>query len=115
MCDLNREALLSLRDVRDRMTKCLPPIAEGVLALRTFPIDQLPAYIRVPALRTINEITDMAMSMESEVDEILLSYAKSDFIDPDENSEERAAAREEYTRAVHGFIESEGIPDLRRI
>jgi 5-methylcytosine-specific restriction endonuclease McrA len=98
MLDLNREALLKLRDIRERMTKCLPLIAEGVLALRSFPIDHLPPYIRSRAVKTITKIADMAASMDTEVDEVLLSFAKSDLIDPDESSDERSAAREEYIK-----------------
>jgi hypothetical protein len=96
LVDLNREALLKLRDIRDRMTKCLPLVSEGVMALRNFPIDQLPGYIRSRATGTVGKISDMAMSMQEEVDDVLLAYAKSELIDPDETSKERAEAREKY-------------------
>jgi hypothetical protein len=71
-------------------------VAEGVMALRDFPIDQLPNYIRTRAINTISRITDTATSMQQDVDSVLLTYAKSELIDPDEKSEERARAREEY-------------------
>jgi hypothetical protein len=100
LLDLNRDALLGLRDVRDRMSKCLPMIAEGVMALRGYPIDHLPTWIRTRALQTINKITDMAATMELEADEILLGFAKSEVIDPDENSSERKKARERYMEGL---------------
>jgi uncharacterized protein (TIGR02646 family) len=98
LVDLNREALLKLREIRDRMTTCAPLVAEGIMALRNFPIDQLPNYIKGRAATTIGKITNMSVSMQKELDDVLLAYAKSELIDPDEGSEDRAAAREEYMR-----------------
>jgi hypothetical protein len=104
MLDLNREALLKLRDIRERMTHCLPLIAEGVMALRAFPIDHLPVYIRSRTIKTIETIVDTAIAMDAKADDILLNFAKSDLIDPDESSDERTAAREEYMKGLNALF-----------
>jgi hypothetical protein len=101
--DLNREALVRLRAIRDRMTKCLPLVAEGVMALRDFPTDTLPSYLRGRAMTSINQTTDMAVSIQKETDAVLLAFAKSDFIDPDEGAADRSAAREEYMKDLHAL------------
>jgi hypothetical protein len=114
MLDLNSERLLKLRDVRDRMSKCLPLIAEGVFALRSFPIDQLPVYIRTRAIKTIDEITDLAASMQEETDDVLLSFAKSDLIDPDETAADRTQKREEYMKGLNALYPNSGFRAPRR-
>ena len=51
--DLNRLALRRLRDIRKRLTKCDQLVAEGVLALRKFHIDQLPSNVKALAASSI--------------------------------------------------------------
>ncbi|MGY4460818.1 hypothetical protein ACVWYI_004778 [Bradyrhizobium sp. LB13.1] len=112
--DLNREALLGLRDIRERMSKCLPLIAQGVMALRAYPIDQLPPYLRTRALKTVNSMTSVATSMQEQIDDVLYGFAKSELIDPDEASEERKAAREEYIRGLEALYPSKGFRSSRK-
>jgi uncharacterized protein (TIGR02646 family) len=114
MLDLNSERLRVVRDVRHRMSKCLPLIAEGLLALRSFPIDQLPAYIRTRARRTVDEMTDLAVAMQEETDDVLLSFAKSDLIEPDETAADRAAKREEYIKGLNALYPNSGFRAPRR-
>lgn len=111
--DLNREALINLRDIRTRMSKCLPLIAEGVFALRHYPIDQLPPWIRSRAIKTIESMTDAAASMQEHVDDVLLSFAKSEMIDPDETTDERRAAREGYLEGLEALFPSKGFRSRR--
>ncbi|MET4199078.1 hypothetical protein ABIA95_003078 [Bradyrhizobium sp. LA8.1] len=114
MLDLNRENLLGLRAVRRRMAECMPLIAEGVLALRAFPIDHLPPWVRVRALKTIESMTDAAASMQEQVDDVLLSFAKSEMIDPDETSDDRRTAREVYVKGLEALFPSKGFRSSRR-
>jgi 5-methylcytosine-specific restriction endonuclease McrA len=112
--DLNSERLQLIRDVRNRMSKCLPLVAEGILALRSYPIDQLPAYIRTRALRAIDEMTDFAASMQEDTDAVLMSFAKSDVIDPDETSDDRTKKREEYMKGLNALYPNSGFRAPRR-
>jgi hypothetical protein len=112
--DLDREGLVKLRDIRERMTKCLPLVAEGVMALRAFPIDTLPSYVRTKVISHVNKTTDMAMTMDSQVDEILLGFAKSEMIDPDETSAERASARKAYTEGLNAMYPGSAFRAPRR-
>jgi uncharacterized protein (TIGR02646 family) len=114
MLDLNSERLQHVRDVRERMSKCLPLIAEGILALRSFPVDHLPAYIRTRAMRTMDDITDLAASMQEDTDEVLLSFGKSDLIDPDETAAERAKKREEFMKGLNALYPNSGFRAPRR-
>jgi len=45
--DLNRRGLLKLRELRKRLADCDPLVSEGILALRSFHIDQLPREVKV--------------------------------------------------------------------
>jgi hypothetical protein len=114
MLDLNSPRLLLIRDVRERLSKCLPLIAEGVMSLRSFPIDQLPAHVRIRALKMVDEITDIAASMQEQVDDVLLSFAKSELIDPDETSADRTTAREAYLEGLKALYPNSGFRAPRR-
>lgn len=54
------------------------------------------------------------MSMEREVDETLLAFAKSDLIDPDESSAERAKARNEYMKGLNALYPQSSFRAPRR-
>jgi hypothetical protein len=91
--DLNRQGLLRLRRLRERLEKCDAEVLGGVLALRRFPIDQLPPRIRGQAVRNIRQAVSMASQMADAIDALLRENARSQFIDPDPGSEARAKER----------------------
>jgi hypothetical protein len=103
MLDLNRAVLLRLRKIRKRIAECDPLVSGGILALRTFHIDQLPPKIRSRAARAIAKVNDMATAMGDELDAVLRASAKSELLDPDPNAEERAKHRETYMNGIQAL------------
>ncbi len=91
--DLNRLELRKLRDLRQRLTKCDELVAEGVLALRRFHIDQLPTQVKGNAARTIAGAIAMADRMAERIDALLLDYARSPLSEADPESEKHAMER----------------------
>ena len=91
--DLNRHSLRRLRNIRERLTKCDRFVAEGVLGLRRFHIDQLPPNIKGSANRAITEAVSVASQMGEDIDTLLRDRAHSKLIDPDPESESRAQQR----------------------
>jgi hypothetical protein len=93
--DLNRRALRSLRDIRRRLTRCDELVAEGVLALKRFHIDQLPPNIKKQAARTIRSAIKTASEAAEEIDYILTDYARSPLVDDEDVNPEEARQRAE--------------------
>ena len=91
--DLNRHSLRRLRNIRERLTKCDRFVAEGVLGLRRFHIDQLPPGIKGSANRAIKEAVSVANQMAEDIDTLLRDRAHSELVDPDPESESRAQQR----------------------
>jgi HNH endonuclease len=91
--DLNRLSLRRLRDIRDRLTKCDQYVAQGVLGLRSFHLDQLPRSVKGSALRAILQAERLAKVLAENIDELLREHARSPLIDSDPDEEERAIER----------------------
>lgn len=91
--DLNRLALRKLREIRRRLTECDKLVAEGVVALRKFHIDQLPPHVKRKVAGTIAKASAVASQMRDDIDNLLRKYARSPLIDPDPDGEARAKAR----------------------
>lgn len=91
--DLNREALMRLRDLRRRLSDCEEHITAGVLALRAFGIDRLPNHLRGPAARGIRSILDAHTAIVSAIEDLLRDNSKSFLIDDDEGSPARSKDR----------------------
>jgi hypothetical protein len=91
--DLNRRSLRKLRHIRQRLTDCDKLITAGVLALREFHIDQLPSHVKGSAAATIAKAITVANRMANDIDALLREHARSSLIDPDPESEKRAADR----------------------
>jgi hypothetical protein len=97
--DLNRLKLRKLRDLRRRLTECDQMVAEGVRALRSFRLDELPPHIKGKAGATIATAVRAADRMVVEIDAILADYARSPFADDDPEAEARARERAANVRA----------------
>jgi hypothetical protein len=98
--DLNRTALRRLRDLRTRLTECEEAVAQGVLALRSAHLDRLPVQIKGKINRAIADARSVADKMANEIDDLLRAYAKSDLVDPDPESHERAKERDRRLGAM---------------
>lgn len=101
--DLNRQALLRLRELRQRLSDCDQYVVEGILALRSFPIDTLPTDIRARAIKKIKEAQAAAEDIGAAIDELLREYAKSPFVDPDTELAERVKTRAENLQAIEAL------------
>lgn len=91
--DLNRHALQRIRNLRQRLTECERYVAGGVLALRKFPLDQLPQHMKGRVATAIKGTIATAADLADRIDSTLRELAKSDLIDPDPESQSRNAER----------------------
>jgi hypothetical protein len=62
----------------------------------------------------MDDMTDLAIAMQEETDDVLLSFAKSDLIEPDETAADRAAQREEYMKGLNALYPNSGFRAPRR-
>jgi hypothetical protein len=92
--DLNRLMLRRLRELRRRLSECEAHVAEGIIALRRFPIDQLPSHIRGKASSAIKNSTATADGIADRIDAILKANAKSPLVDEDPNANEERLAKQ---------------------
>jgi hypothetical protein len=81
--DLNRHSLRKIRELRMRLSKCDRFISEGLVGLRNFKIDRLPAHIRGRANKAIKDIDKFAGTLVDKLDDLLRENAKSELVDDD--------------------------------
>jgi 5-methylcytosine-specific restriction endonuclease McrA len=91
--DLNRGPLLRLRILRQRLYECDQYVAEGIMALRQFPLDSLPRELRLKAVNRIKEAMLMASDIAEAIDKLLREHAQSTLLDPDIEASDRATER----------------------
>jgi hypothetical protein len=91
--DLNRQGLRRLRDIRRRLDECERFVREGIYALKESQIDRLPLDDRRRVFTAIMRAARMGEQLADEIDVLLRKSAKSDLIDPDPESADRANAR----------------------
>jgi 5-methylcytosine-specific restriction endonuclease McrA len=102
--DLNRQALRRLRELRQRISNCHEFVLGGILALRKFPIDQLPPNVRGSAVRNINQATKVAGKMIEHIDKILKENARSPLIDNDEEARARSRERSNKLKQMEALV-----------
>lgn len=90
--DLNRLSLRRLRDIRRRIANCEKFVAEGILGLRHFPLDQLPKHIKGHALRSINQAETIGGDIVDSIENLLKAAAQSPLTVPD-GEDEKANAK----------------------
>lgn len=104
MLDLNRAGLKRIRELRQRLSDCNQFVIEGIMGLRRYPMDTLPANIRARAKRKIEEAMGVAEEIGEAIDAILREQAKSSLIDPDPEAAIRDKAREAYIKESEGMF-----------
>lgn len=87
--DLNRLSLRRIRDIRRRLYDCDQHVADGLRALQSLRIDQIPPQIRARAVRAIEVLSSMASETSESVDEFLKQAARSPMLDEDPEAEQR--------------------------
>ncbi|HXO69980.1 MAG TPA: HNH endonuclease [Bradyrhizobium sp.] len=98
--DLNRAALRKLRELRRRLSDCEEAVMQGILALRGTHLDRLPPKIRGQVAKSITHAQAVADNIAAEIDKVLRSFAKSELIDDDPESLERAKERGKRLDAI---------------
>lgn len=107
--DLNRKALRTLREIRERLAQCNEQISQGVLALKRFRIDRLPPQIRAKALQYIKQALRVDQDLTKAIEHVLRESAKSPLLDEESGPElqERMGERQarlKETEALHPGI-----------
>jgi len=102
--DLNRLALRRLRTIRRRLLDCEKFVQEGIYALRRAHIDRLPHGLRGRVVTAIANAAKLGEQLAREIDNILRDFAKSELIDPDPESAERAADRKKRMKEHMGLF-----------
>jgi len=98
--DLNRLGLQRLRDIRQRLYDCNQAVAAGLLALRTFSIDQLPRDLRLKVKKAIDQMSNEHKNVVEMIEAVLVDNARSPLIDDDEEALTRSKARSEKLREI---------------
>jgi hypothetical protein len=92
-CDLNRLALRKLRKIRREISEVDQFVAHGVALLKRFPIDSIAREQRGRAASAIKELIGYAEEIGDDIDDLLSTYARSELLDADPESEQRAKSR----------------------
>jgi hypothetical protein len=102
--DLNRAALLKLRDIRSKLAGCEPLVAAGILGLRRVRLDLLPPAVRGAAFRAIKKAEETAQQMADGIDQILRTHARSELVDPDPKGRDRGNERAAELAKVQSVV-----------
>jgi hypothetical protein len=96
--DLNRRMLRKLRELRERLKTCDRFVAEGVMALRTVHLDQLPRDMRSKIVRYRREAMEAEIHLNTEIDNLLRNRARSVLLDAGSEPEEKGRAEERLAK-----------------
>ena len=96
---------MRLRGIRRRLAECEKFIAQGVLGLRSFHIDQLPPHVKGGAARAVKEATDFAEKVSEAIDNLLREHARSPLIDEDPAMQERSRERATSLKGISVLYE----------
>lgn len=91
--DLNRHALLRLREYRERLAQTHEYVVAGIHALRHVRIDRFPPHVRAHILAAIRSAQEAANEREEEIETTLREFARSPLLDKDPEAAERAKER----------------------
>jgi len=92
--DLNRRALVRLRELRQRLIDDDGYVSEGMRALASFAIDRLSPMARTNALAAIRKALEQAGKVYNDMDEALLELSKSEMLMDEKTDEDRRANKE---------------------
>lgn len=102
--DLNRLNLQKIRKIRRRLRNCDELIEAGVLALIKLPIDRLPPDVRGKTYGEIKQALTLVDEMEGEIDSLLRQFARSELIDPDQETGKRGKERLARLKATEALF-----------
>ena len=92
--DLNRRGLQRIRELRSRLIEGSMLVSEGIMALRSFPLDQISQEFRSRAHRFIDSVLEQEAEYIEDIDSLLRAYAKSPLIEDEESAADIAEKKE---------------------
>jgi hypothetical protein len=92
--DLNRRALIRLRELRQRLLDDDGYVSEGMRALASFAIDRLSPEARTNALAAIKKALEQAGKVYTDMDEALLELSKSEMLMDEKTEDDKRANNE---------------------
>jgi hypothetical protein len=98
--DLNRKLLLKLREIRNRARIAVEAAMQEVTDLQQYHFDDLPADIRLSALRLIRDAAETRIKLQGNLDDLLREYARSKLEDGDDPTEEDIRQNKERLRRL---------------
>jgi hypothetical protein len=98
--DLNRTELRFIRECRSRLEDSWELVRDGIVALRSLPLDQIPFEIRSKAHQIINSLLARVPEQVEDVDSLLRAYAKSPLLSDEDPTDEESAAYKERLRNI---------------
>lgn len=101
---LDRLALKRVRRARKKLADCDRLITEGILALRNFPLDQLPPHVKGAAARAIRQMTSFAEGFAEGIDQILREQARSPLLDKDPKALKASLERAANLKDIEGIF-----------
>lgn len=102
--ELNRQSLRRLRHIRSRLDECEKFVREGIYALKGSHIDRLPSDVKGRVFTAIMQAARLGDRLADDIDDLLRKSAKSDLIDPDPESAERAVERRKRMTELQGIF-----------
>lgn len=101
---LDRLALKRVRRARQKLADCDRMITEGIVALRSFPLDQLPQNAKGSAARAIRQMTAFAEGFAEGIDKVLRDQARSPLLDKDPKAFEASLERAANIEGIEGIF-----------
>ncbi len=102
---LNRQSLLKLRELRQRLSDCDRYVEGGMQALKAFSIDRLPPSIRFDAIKARNDAIKTGETIVEHITDVLARHARSALLDALEDnvdpSDEIRIAKMKSIQALH--------------
>lgn len=93
--DLNRTELKFIRECRSRLEDSWELVRDGIMALRSVPLDQIPMEIRSKAHQLINSLLARVPEQIEDVDSLLRAYARSPLLNDEDPTDQESAAYKE--------------------
>lgn len=100
---LDRLALRRVRRARQKLADCDRLVTEGVLALKNFPLDQLPPNVKGAAARAIRQMTAFAEGFSEGIDKVLREQARSPLLDKDPKALQASLERAASLKGIEGL------------
>jgi hypothetical protein len=104
MLDLNRQALMRVRTLRERFAESLDEMLMGVKALEGISIDRFHPRLRATVLGLKKRVASRKDRRGRALDYLLRELNRSELLDEDPEARQRARDRREYLKTVKSVV-----------